>query len=128
MTTPSGYIFDGMELDAYVAEKPGCYPGVSFKYRPVLTQNRAVTMQLIIKADARRGEELAAELVERQVISWDLSAKLYADSIDPEPVPIKAAHILRLHPTLFNCIYRIILGDVAGDVKPADTATAESGA
>ena len=127
METPSGYFFDGLELDGYVAEKPGCYPAVSFKYRPVLTQNRAVLMKLILDADPRKGEEIAAEFVERQLVSWDLSARLRADETDPQPVPIRAEHMLRLHPTLFNCIYRIIMGDVAGDVKPADTATKETG-
>ena len=51
-------------------------------------------MKLILQADPRKQEEIAAELVEHQVISWDLAARLHADSIDPEPVPIKAADIL----------------------------------
>ena len=32
METPSGYIFDGMELEAYAAAAEGCYQAVSFKY------------------------------------------------------------------------------------------------
>ena len=82
-------------------------------------------MKLILQADPRKQEEIAAELVERQVISWDLAARLHADSIDPEPVPIKAADILWLHPTLFNRIYRIVIGDDPGDEKPADSSAAE---
>ena len=128
MDTPSGYIYDGYEADGYVAEKAGFYPGVAFRYRPVLTQDKAVTMLLIANADARKGEEIAAAFVERQLISWDMAARLRADETEPQPVPIRSEHLLRLHPTLFAVIYRIIMGDVAGDVNPSDAIPEETGA
>ena len=128
METPSGYLFDGYETDAHIVEKPGIYPAVTFRFKPVLAQNLAVVLKLIGQADPRKGEEIAAELVERQVVSWDLAARLRADETDPQPVPIRAEHILRLHPYLSTRIFRIVTGEDAGDVKPSDNIAAETGA
>ncbi len=123
----SGYIYDGYTQEAFITGKERKYPDVTFTYRPTLTQNRSTVTVEIQKADPRRSEEIAAELVARQVISWDLRAKLHADDIDPQPVPIEAAHILRLHPELGARMYFIVTGDDAGDVKATDSVTTEEG-
>ncbi len=121
----SGYIYDGMTREAFIAAKDGMYPDVKFTYRPTLTQNRSTVAFEIAQSDPRKGEEIAAALVARQVVSWDINAKLAADSMNPEPVPIEVPHILRLHPALFNRMYRIVMCDDAGDVQPTGSVTTE---
>ena len=123
----SGYIYDGYTQEAFIAGKERKYPAVTFTYRPVLTQNRSVVAFEITKSDPRKQEEIAAELIERQVVSWDLKSKLHADDMEPQAVPIKAVHILRLHPILCGRLYFIVLGDDAGDVKATESVNTEDG-
>ncbi|MEQ8788877.1 MAG: hypothetical protein RIC55_21375 [Pirellulaceae bacterium] len=109
-----GYIHDGYTMHGYITAVPRLHPALRFTFRPVLSQNRAVIFRQIATADdPRREESLAAQAVKAQVIAWNL-VNHHGGS-----VPLEVSHILRMQPQLFNRLFRIVMGDEAGDEDPS---------
>lgn len=108
-----GYIHDGYTLPGYIAAAPRLHPSLQFTFRPILSQNRAVIFRQIASAnDPRREESLAAQAVKAQLVEWDLKDH------KGEIVPIDVPAILRVQPRLMNRLFRIVMGDEAGDEDP----------
>ena len=108
-----GYIHDGYTMAGYIAAAPRLYPALRFTFRPILSQNRAVVFRQIASAnDPRREESLAAQAVKAQLVDWDLQDH------KGEVVPIDVPSILRMQPRLMNRLFRIVMGDEAGDEDP----------
>lgn len=108
-----GYIHDGYTVPGYIAASPRLHPALRFTFRPVLSQNRAVIFRRIANAnDPRREESLAAQAIAAQLLDWDLRDH------KGEAVAIEASQILRLQPRLMNRLFRIVMGDEAGDEDP----------
>jgi hypothetical protein len=112
-STILGYIHDGYTLPGYIAAAPRLYPALRFTFRPILSQNRAVIFRQIASAnDPRREESLAAQAVKAQLVDWDLKDH------KGEVVPIDVPSILRMQPRLMNRLFRVLMGDEAGDEDP----------
>jgi hypothetical protein len=108
-----GYIHDGYTMSGYITAAPRLYPALRFTFRPVLSQNRAVIFRQIAGAgDPRREESLAAQAIKAQLVDWDLK------NHQGQPVAIEVSSILRVQPRLMNRLFRIVMGDEAGDEDP----------
>ena len=107
------YIHDGCTLDGYIAEQPGLYPAVDFKYRPAIRQERTVFYERIRKAPSgAAGDKEVAQAMKHQLVSWDIKDHNH------KSLAITAPIILRLQPALFERIWEIIVGNQGSDARP----------
>lgn len=102
------YIHDGYTEDGYIAESKRLYSDLRFRYRPLLVAERTACMALIEKKEPRAQDGVRADVMKRQLVSWDLKH-------DGQAVPIETQHILRLQPSLFLALWYIITGIAASD-------------
>lgn len=107
----TGYIPDGYTRKGFIRGVSRLFPDVKFIYRPILLAERAELNAKLALADAKQVEKLAADAVAKHVVSWDMQH-------EDNTLPIDAATILRLEPSLFDRLYSIIHGRQAGDEAP----------
>lgn len=112
------YIHDGYTIDGYIAASRGLCPDLRFRYRPVLSQDRAVIQAEIEKADPRKQESLAAQVIANRVESWDLQKPKALNSTETESIPLECSEILRIAPAVATTIYNILMGRSVCDEDP----------
>ncbi len=108
----TGYIPDGYTLDGFIDEVRGQHPTLSFKYRPIRSQDRAVIQDRIQKAQPSKSEEIKASAIASSVIEWDL------ETPDGEPVSLETKEILKCQPTLTDSLYLIVAGFAPTGINP----------
>jgi hypothetical protein len=108
---------DGYTEDGYIAEVPRLHPALRFRFRPMLSTERAQAMRDMGKAinspNAKQSEIISAKLMAERILEWDL--KDGSGNI----VPVTADMILRVKPQLSNRLYAIVvLGTAPSDEDP----------
>ncbi len=109
------YTFDG-----YIAARPGSYDfPTRFKFHQMFTEKVSPFLQSLErfadKAD-QRDRACAVEMA-KHVKEWDI--------VDPDgnDVEVSATAMLRLHPALFNRLFRIVITGLDGcDVDPNEAS------
>lgn len=134
----SGYIADGYtRTDGYIAEGPKseatgevAYAPLEFTYRPsTRLENIKVDAEISLAAknekdpeSAVKAEKIACEFIAKKIVSWDLKA------VGIHDVAVSADAMGRMHPLLFQRLYRIVRGVEFNDKKPdAETAPVSDG-
>jgi hypothetical protein len=122
----SGYIpNDGYERGGYIAEVPGLHMAIRFRFRPLTAPAVADASDKIRRATTPgKGEELAAALVAKRVVSWNFSDD------EGKELKITAETCSRQVAALKNRMLQIVLGYDPGDAdpegpKPEDSKSAE---
>lgn len=114
-----GYFHDGYTADGYIAGVDRLYPSVRFRFRPVLTQNRAVIdSQMPAGGDPRKSETLAATVICAQLESWDMQKPKTMGSDELVAIELEASEVLRIPPALMNRLYRVVMGIDPPDEDP----------
>lgn len=114
--TVSGYIpNDGYTESGYVAEVPRLHPAVRFKFRPALSEQRALYVEAADQYKASKLKTVEAALLAKLLVSWDLK--------DPagNPAPLDEKGLARVKPLLFNRLFRVALGEEPSDDDPQRT-------
>lgn len=127
----SGFIDGQTRDDGYIkageCEDTGSilFESLSFSYRPAV-KNEWVALDATIRQITFKGndspessvkaENEACKFVASHVKEWDLKAA------GVHNVEITAENVAKLHPTLFNQLYRIIRGSRGNDKKPDATS------
>ena len=110
------YIHDGYTKTAYIGAMEGIHPSLRFKYRAMLSQDRAVIMSHLSNYnDPRREQSLSAATISQYVVSWDMTKQ------DGSAVDLGADEVLRVNPTLSSRVWAILLGADAPDADPDAT-------
>lgn len=105
---------DGTLEEGYIKEFKSVHPACSFKYRPMLLEQRAA----MVKASSRNPDPAKAELeianqLAKHIKEWDLTDK------DGNAVPVEAKQMARLKFALFNRLAGIVLyGTEGSDDNP----------
>lgn len=108
-----GYFHDGYTVDGYIDGVDRLYPAVRFRFRPMLTQNRAVIdNQISLSRDPRKTESIAAQVICAQLEAWDLVKP------DGETIKLTVSEVLRIPPALMNRLYRVVMGMDPPDEDP----------
>lgn len=112
-----GLIEDGYTEDGYIAEEPRLHPALRFRYRPMLSAERAQAMREMERAvkspNAKQSEIVSARLMASRIEEWDLQ------NSQGETVPITEEILLKVKPHLSNRLYAIvILGTSPSDEDP----------
>jgi len=130
------YIPDGWQKTGYIAQGPVspagevAYESMEFTYRPsTRLENIKVDAEISLAAknesdpeSAVKAEKIACEFIAKKIVSWDLKA------VGIHDVAVSADAMGRMHPTLFNRLYRIIRGADFSDKKPeAETVPTSDG-
>lgn len=103
---------DGYTEKAYIGAKPGFYGEFRFEYRPMLIEERGPLFAAAGKMPSDAYSRKCAAEVAKKLRSWSLvDAK-------GQPVPVSAANILRLKPTLHDRLFEIVLGLATSDTDP----------
>jgi hypothetical protein len=105
---------DGALEDGYIKEFKTVHPGCSFKYKPMLLEQRAKMVSECGKIrDAAQAELLVASELSKRIKEWDLVDR------DGNPVPIEGKTIAKLKFALFNRLAGIVLyGTEGSDDNP----------
>ncbi len=124
-----GYIEDGFSLSAFIAadqeSKSGerLWESLDFQYRPA-TRSEMLRLDAevrIVMLDehsdpncSTKADKLSCDFTAKHLLTWDLK-----DS-KGQPVPRTGECVSRLHPELFNSLYRVIRGMQTGDPRPPE--------
>lgn len=107
--TVHGFIPDGYTYNGHVSAEPRLHPALSFRYRPIMQLDR---MKALIGESQNliTRENKIADLLSRHILEWDLK--------DPSGGVVErtSENMLRVHPTLYEKMYRIIALEMASDV------------
>ena len=108
---------DGYTEDGYIAEEPRLHPALRFRYRPMLSAERAQAMKEMDRAikspNAKQSEIVSARLMASRIEEWDLQ------NSQGEVVPVTEEMLLKVKPHLSNRLYAIVvLGTSAPDEDP----------
>jgi hypothetical protein len=106
------FIDDGYTEEAYIAARAGFYGEHRFKYRPMLAKATAAMAE---KADRSLDGSIAddrADAIAKHLLLWDMR-----DS-KGSLVPITAANLKRLKPTLFMRLFNLLAGYDPSDADP----------
>lgn len=108
---------DGYTEDGYIAEQPRLHPALRFRYRPLLSTERAQAMRDMERAlkspNAKQSEIVSARLMAERILEWDLR------NGQGEVVPVTEEFLLKVKPVLSNRLYAIvILGASPSDEDP----------
>lgn len=96
----SAFIDDGYSLKGKIFGK-GLHPDVTIGYRPMTKSQTAQTQNAVVESlDRGDGKEVivASKTICSQVFEWDLGRK------------IDVTNVQRLHPSLFERMYAIVMG------------------
>jgi hypothetical protein len=114
------YIDDGYVEDGYLAAEKGMHGELSFRFRPLLPEQRDGIDQVTIKEGSVKGCRAIAAAVAKQLQSWSLKDKSGGD------VSITVGNVSRLRPRLFDKLWAVIAGRIPSEVKP-DAAAEDAG-
>lgn len=105
---------DGTLEDGYIKEFKSVHPACSFRYRPMLLEQRAMMVKKCsVMRDAAQAELLVASELAKHLKEWDLLDR------SGNPVPIEGKTIAKLKFYLFNRLAGIILyGTEGSDDNP----------
>ncbi len=118
-----GFIHDGYTRTAFIKAVDWLYPPTRIKFRPLLTQERAVVQSRVNRVNnPRQSEQHAAEAIFRQLVEWDLKDSGGA------VVSIKLENILRVQPELMQRMYLIVMAIEGGDDDPQGASGEEENA
>ena len=109
------FIEDGFTYDFVIKPVPGLHNGLKGKFRPILTDDKAVAHHEIASAtkagNARLAETRVGAATFRQVVSWDLT-----DSHGRE-VELTVQNLMRLAPDVFYKLFKICMGQMASEIE-----------
>ena len=114
------FIDDGYTEDGYLAAEKGFHGELSFRFRPMLPEQRDGIDQVTIKEGSVKGCKAIATAIANKVSSWSLK------NAKGEDVPITPANAGRLRPRLFDKLWAVIAGRMPSDPKP-DAGSEECG-
>jgi hypothetical protein len=107
---------DGYTLKAYLAEVPRLHNAVRFRFRPVDLIERSILLAFKDRNYEKAITEKFCELLSQRITQWSLVERS-GDTI--LPMPITAAKIKRLRPTLWTRLTNIVIWGIdGGDVDP----------
>lgn len=110
----SSAFIDGLLEDGYIKEFKSVHPACTFRYKPMLLEQRAKMVSECSKIrDAAQAELLVASELSKRIKEWDLLDR------DGKPVAIEGKTIAKLKFALFNRLAGIVLyGTEASDDNP----------
>lgn len=106
-TNFTGFINDGYNRTAYIAEVPGIYDALKITYRPCTSEERSAHGDEVSGGGLVHGNKKASALLGKHIQSWSIP------NVKPD-----ANAMLKLNLNLFNRIYQIVLGNDGGDEEP----------
>jgi hypothetical protein len=110
------YIDDGYEEDGYLAEEKGLHRELSFRFRPLLPEQRDGIDQVTIREGAVKGCRAIAAALAKQIKGWSLKDGKGGD------VAINPGNVARIRPRLFDKLWAVVSGRLPSDPKPDATA------
>lgn len=113
-------INDGYTEAGYIRAEEGLHGALSFRYRPMLAEQRDAVDEELIRKKAREGSQLLAAALHKHLVDWDLA------NAAGTTAPISLENIRRLRPALFDKLYHIVSGRKASDADPSATARDEA--
>ena len=113
-------INDGYTEAGYIRGEEGLHGPLSFRYRPMLAEQRDAVDEELIRKKAREGNQLLAAALHKHLVDWDLT------DAGGQAAPISLENIRRLRPALFDKLYHIVSGRKSSDADPQATARDES--
>jgi hypothetical protein len=108
----ANYFHDGYSQKGYVAAAPLLHGSLCFTYRPALVEERSQMSDAAASLKGHLYDRQAAALMAEKIVLWDL-----ADA-NGRAVAVTAESLLRLQPTLFVKLHRIVMGWTATDIDP----------
>jgi len=110
------FISDGYTQQGYIAQVTGLHGALSFEFRPILAEERAVYYSPKTQAlPADQQEKAACKLLAAKLASWTLVDAAGAC------VPINAENVSRVRPALQGKLWRIVAGlDPTESTEEAD--------
>lgn len=114
------YISDGYEEDGYIAELPGLFPALRFKYRPMLVEARDTLAQALSSRRPSESHKALSAAMASRIVNWD------ASDATGKPLPIEPVTFQHLRPRLFDRLYAIVCGDSASDIDPKAAPQAQN--
>ena len=114
------FIEDGYTEDGYLAAEKGLHGDLSFKFRPLLPEQRDAIDEVTLKQGASKGVKAICGALADRVQSWDVKDSKGGD------VPIKPESFGKLRPRLFDKLWAVVAGRYPSDVKP-DATKEEAG-
>ena len=108
----ANYFHDGYTQSGFIAEVPRMHGSLRSQYRPALVEERSRLGEMAARLRPHLYDRQVAAFTAEKLIEWDLTDASGRDvAITPEA-------LLRLQPTLFVKLHRIVLGWIASDVDP----------
>lgn len=116
--SPPGYV-----RKAYIAEKPGCYPAVRFRYRRMSAFEGMILIGECENITTKERIALEFTAIAGHLIDWDVTGP------DGEAIPVTRENLERLdNYYLYIKILNIVKGWEGGDVDPETGVADPSGA
>jgi hypothetical protein len=111
------WIPDGYSGKGFIAAVPRLYEAVRFRYRPVPLDEGSDFLESGYSCTAGQANKKTAELLAKHLISWDLKLA------NGQELPITADTLMHLNRVVFGKMAAIVLGQVASDEDPEDSAS-----
>lgn len=111
------YIADGYTESGYIAEKPGIYEAVHFKYRRMLHGALARVRDKMNQGNLDGAKAVYPELAEH-LKEWDVK-EYDKDGKEVGTLKLGVKEVARLAPQLVEKLFNIIAGYQASDVEPS---------
>jgi hypothetical protein len=111
--SPTGFIEDGYNIEAWIEGEEHLYPRVDFTYRPALrgeVQAHLRQFEKAHKADSHdRARYFTAEFVAAHIMDWNIQ------NASGQTIEVSADNVERLVSNLWGRLYSIILGNEGPD-------------
>ena len=103
---------DGYTEPGYIEARRGLYEELRFTFRPLLVTEQNQWSKGAGNMQPAAWDRQCAGLMAGRLKSWTLT------TAKGEPLPVSAANILRLKPSLYSRLYGILLGTEPSDIDP----------
>lgn len=99
-----GIILDGYTI-SHTVDETDFHPAVSIKFRPVTkTEYADITNRIGKQDDPVKGEQIAAEVMAKQISEWDLTDH------EDRAVPVTVEMLGKLEPHLSATLFNLVMG------------------
>jgi hypothetical protein len=130
------FIEDGYTAPGYLQGEPKMFPALRFTYRPMTPAERAAWWAFEERQDKNPDAQAGADakskekvrLLSTHVLTWEATGK------NGQAVPVDATWLPRLHATLHDRLFNVVLGiappdddpDKPGQAKPDEAKDAKN--
>lgn len=116
MSTQLLAIIDGCEEKGYIEPQRNLHPGMRFKFRPFLIDERTRLLALNRELTADAQHQNTLEQIAVRITEWNLRDR------NGQPIPIAAKTLGTLKPKLYDRVLGIITGLDGSDDDPQASA------